>query len=703
MKNPILPILGVVMTASCTSVEHSHESHTADHPNHSEQHKVFEPNYFDLRDYNPVNITPEFISAAHTQGVNSCDYQYIAPELDKFVAPDVIQSKDGSLNFTLAVKYHEREIAGCNTWLRNYAYKQDGQKEFKPAPVGPTLKVAPGDVLRFTLENRLPSCELAPDYLCSGKGHAGHHSNAMLSDEEANHINTPHNFNVTNFHTHGLWVSPSERSDNVLLEIQPGQGFEYEVRIPESHPQGTFWYHAHVHGSTALQVSSGMAGAIIIEGGNPKKDIGTQAQIKDKTDQLFVLQQVAYDCNGTIEYYEADERPEYVKDCKADDKALNIFGPGDWQKTKRRTLINGQVVPQIEMRPNEIQRWRFIHAGVRETIKLSVIDKPEWENNMNPVSLGFLNQISVDGLNTGRIDRWQLDGQKTEIEALQPGYRADYLYQAPSKAGVYWLVDLDSAPQKSLQGVPEDTAELLQIVVKGEPVASKDAVLPTSAELISYRAHDAPTQGEIAAMDNSENKESMMFYLGSRVSVNAAIATAKQEKKDFNCQNIWNEDINNGVLLDNHHLSDKEKDNDTIFSVDGKPYGQIETRELTLGTWQRWDLCTRGLAPMHPFHIHVNPFYAPRVGPDGKEQWVWRDTLAIEKGADKPQTDKNGVNLSGSAPHTVVYSKYRYPESLPGFNGNVKQQYTGEFVLHCHILDHEDQGMMQKVKLIESK
>ena len=26
---------------------------------------------------------------------------------------------------------------------------------------------------------------------------------------------------------------------------------QYEVHIPEDHPAGTFWYHAHKHGSTA--------------------------------------------------------------------------------------------------------------------------------------------------------------------------------------------------------------------------------------------------------------------------------------------------------------------------------------------------------------------------------------------------------------------------------------------------------------------
>ena len=37
--------------------------------------------------------------------------------------------------------------------------------------------------------------------------------------------------------------------------ILPGESFEYRFIVPDA---GTFWYHSHRHGSTALQVSSGM-------------------------------------------------------------------------------------------------------------------------------------------------------------------------------------------------------------------------------------------------------------------------------------------------------------------------------------------------------------------------------------------------------------------------------------------------------------
>jgi FtsP/CotA-like multicopper oxidase with cupredoxin domain len=39
-----------------------------------------------------------------------------------------------------------------------------------------------------------------------------------------------------------------------------------EYYTPEDQPAGTFWFHAHRHGSTAVQVSSGAAGIRLIRG-----------------------------------------------------------------------------------------------------------------------------------------------------------------------------------------------------------------------------------------------------------------------------------------------------------------------------------------------------------------------------------------------------------------------------------------------------
>jgi len=49
---------------------------------------------------------------------------------------------------------------------------------------------------------------------------------------------------------------------------------------------------------------------------------------------------------------------------------------------------------------------------------------------------------------------------------------------------------------------------------------------------------------------------------------------------------------------------------------------------------------------------------------------AWRDTLIIEKR--KPER---------------ILTRY--------------EDFKGKFVLHCHILDHEDQGMMQTVEIAD--
>ena len=55
-----------------------------------------------------------------------------------------------------------------------------------------------------------------------------------------------------------------------------------------------------------------------------------------------------------------------------------------------------------------------------------------------------------------------------------------------------------------------------------------------------------------------------------------------------------------------------------------------------------------------------------------------------------------------------MWIKSLIPQTLPtGFSGIYTitlrtryERYIGEYVLHCHILDHEDQGMMQNVAVV---
>jgi FtsP/CotA-like multicopper oxidase with cupredoxin domain len=148
---------------------------------------------------------------------------------------------------------------------------------------GPVIELKPGNTLRIFLENALD----ANDPSCPANARPG-----------------PGCFNTINMHFHGLHVSPAGNSDNVLLNIAPETHFEYEVSIPGDHPSGTFWYHPHRHGSTAIQVASGASGALIVRGDRPY--VGStpgdiDAILHDDSgrpmlEKIFLFQQIPYAC-----------------------------------------------------------------------------------------------------------------------------------------------------------------------------------------------------------------------------------------------------------------------------------------------------------------------------------------------------------------------------------------------------------------------
>ena len=109
-------------------------------------------------------------------------------------------------------------------------------RSYNDSLIAPTIALYPSQSVRIRLHNQLKAEGEADCPKPAGRVHT-----------------VPNCLSTTNPHFHGLHVSPTGNSDNVLLEIPPSQNFEYEVNVPVDHPAGTFWYHSHRHGSTATQ------------------------------------------------------------------------------------------------------------------------------------------------------------------------------------------------------------------------------------------------------------------------------------------------------------------------------------------------------------------------------------------------------------------------------------------------------------------
>lgn len=428
---------------------------------------------------------------------------------------------------------------------------------------GPLIEASPGDTLNIAFENQLPP-----------EPHAG----------GTPPVNEPHGFNTTNLHFHGLHVSPAGNSDNVQIGIPPGKRFQYEVKIPYDHPAGTYWYHAHKHGSATIQMASGMAGALIIRG-----NIDRVPAIRAAQERIILFQQIPYVLTDD------PTRPGH--------KALmvesyDLFKPNIWQTLGRRFTLNGVVEPTYELSPGEVQRWRFIHGGIREMLKLRLVRREGSQEIPLPQF-----QIAHDGLTTGRIDT------VTETE-MHPGYRVDVMVRAaeqdgrPLQPGTYFLVD-ESVPATA----PAHT--LARIVVRGRPVRMH---LPRPQELAPLAPMRAIEDSEITG-----HQEAVF-------SIDTSVTPPR-------------------------------------FLVNGKVFNPHDVRKLKLGDVEEWTVTSQNFN--HPFHIHVNPFQLTTAG--GKI--LWKDTLIVRAG----ETFK---------------LRTRY------------ERYIGQFMMHCHIIEHGDLGMAEVLEVL---
>ncbi|HYW71409.1 MAG TPA: multicopper oxidase domain-containing protein [Pyrinomonadaceae bacterium] len=398
-----------------------------------------------------------------------------------------------------------------------------------------------------------------------------------------------------------LWTQNQKSIANHLLPQYYVGAYPTCFKIPEWNGQqnsmgqapGTHWYHAHKHGSTTLNLSNGMAGALIIEG-----------DYDDKLKPFFTRQHVL-----VLQQYAA---------------VLAELRSGFAPQSDDLVLVNGQYTPVLHMNPNEMQLWRLINACHQAGVPLD-----------SPTDLKWV-QTAQDGVqfNPANYDpsvtnaSFPIPARSTApFGSLAAGNRVDLLVQAPSNPGQY--------------KVTFGGTLLLTVNV------SQDPAVPAIANPMPFptRAQFPPMPGFLADINPSTVKK----------------------QRDLHFQQ-------NPTPPTNPNFPNPP----STLTIDDKQFQMgVVNQTMQLGDTEEWTLYNEKDGAAHPFHIHVNPFQVVEIQDPNQNNgvavklprpWVWWDNFAIPPGG--------------------------YVKILTRF-----VDFTGMFVLHCHILDHEDRGMMQLVQV----
>ncbi len=99
------------------------------------------------------------------------------------------------------------------------------------------------------------------------------------------------------------------------------------------------------------------------------------------------------------------------------------------------------------------------------------------------------------------------------------------------------------------------------------------------------------------------------------------------------------------------------------FTIDGQEFdpGRVD-QSVAAGAIEEWTIVNTSTMD-HPFHLHVWPMQVIQVGNQSIETPTWQDVVNV------PANSQSRVRIAF-------------------------ENFTGTAVYHCHILDHEDNGMM---------
>ena len=422
----------------------------------------------------------------------------------------------------------------------------------------------------------------------------------------------------TIIHWHGLHV-PWEMDGHPAYQVASGEAYEYSFEI-ENRP-GTYWYHPHPHGRTAIQSNIGLNGLLIVEGPD-------DLRLRDALGLTFALNEI----------------PLVIQDRRLDDDAQLRYSPDHMEEFAGYlgdiNLVNLTVNPTLEVSTGWY-RFRILNGSNARTYRLAF------------ASEGAAVPCLLAGTDGGLLAAPVVI---TEV-FVSPGERVDLLLDISRFAmgDELFLRTLDFSAMENMgamgggqmRAISAETTDMMESMHSG-------------ASRIS--------QGEAFHV--------MRLLVTEEVSPQGAPPETLSEIEPIGLSGAETRVIQLGVSPSNMMVWEI---NGETFRLDEYP---IEIRRDSTEIWEvRNDIDSMP----HPLHIHGPLFQV--IDRTGSPSQV--SELAVDEQGRLP-TDLGYKDTVMVWPGESVRLAMRFVEMFPG---------AQTFLMHCHILEHEDMGMMINVRV----
>ncbi len=545
------------------------------------------------------------------------------------------------------------------------------------------------------------------------------------------------NENDTNLHTHGLIVQPrpcTPLGDYIFVSDAQNTTTSYRIDVPptlpagmftsqptpQTYPSGLYWMHGHLHEYTADEVTAGQSAILYIGDllanmrDAPGLDAATSAALAN-TDtvfmglrdiQLAVPAGITPDKAGPGQQAQWLSGNDYVSSaCLAYANPPEQFpgefaGPGycghhgasiggqtnPQQDTVWLFTVNGQYNPTITMQPGRNQNWRLNNLSANLTYALELDD--DATGQAQPMTALAFDGI-VGGTNTPGNSDLHVGVPVKQILST-PGNRIELFVPNSGGQNGRKLTLRTVGITTGAAGDPWPRIDIAHVVMPPAPAGSANTG-PLNVTFPMAAPNLTPVVGSATNGTVPENCSIL------------PVGKAAHRLITFRDGPSPGEYVIGSQVVDAY---DRVINSQETIPPEPFPMAAMTAPDTMphvcpkLGEQEVWEIVNES-GEMHNFHIHQNKFRLTRPGDAGAPAQL----AAFQ---DPTGTFTSYIPEIQNASPSGVVDIWRDVIALPPYGGRVTvtipflaPQQVGNFVYHCHILTHEEGGMMAVVQVYD--